>query len=68
MRAKRVDCMFCENFQVDESEHDFKYSCELGKRVMFRNPVGYWYFDNEFLFPRYCNDFKEVKINEKIPE
>ena len=57
MKAKRVDCVDCENFQTNGTINNFKYSCKLGKRVIFKKPVGYWYFTNDFLFPRYCNDF-----------
>jgi len=60
MKAKRVDCVECENFNADvEPEGEFKYSCNLGKRIMFRKPIGYYYFNVDFLFPRYCNEFKK---------
>ncbi|HCY40453.1 MAG TPA: hypothetical protein DHV48_03730 [Prolixibacteraceae bacterium] len=61
MKAKRVDCCNCHNFQAEGEQKKFKYSCKLGKRVMFRAPVGYWYFTNDFLFPRYCNEFKQIE-------
>lgn len=62
---QRVDCCLCYNFKATGQPNDFKYSCELGKIVRFKNPVGYWYFNNDFLFPRYCNEFKEIE-NEKL--
>jgi hypothetical protein len=65
MKAKRVDCGNCENFEfpcydnlIEKKEKTAR--CKLGKRVMFRvngiHPdssnwdVGYF---------RYCNDYKE---------
>lgn len=62
MKAKRVDCVDCENFKGETTEKGHKYSCLLGKRVMFRTPIGYYYFNNDFLFPRYCNDFKKTEL------
>jgi len=48
MKAKRVDCQLCKNFNIpdfDENSIDLisdimsvKPSCKLGKRVMFRMP------------------------------
>lgn len=61
MKPKRVDCCNCQRFQVEGEPKKFKYSCELGKRVMFRAPVGYWYFNSDFLFPRYCDKFEQIE-------
>lgn len=66
MKAKRVDCMCCLHLKTEEGHNKFKYWCDLGKRVMFRKPFSP--YANTFLFPRYCNDFKDDTENiiEKI--
>lgn len=60
MKPQRVDCCNCQNFQIDDGDgNDFKYFCKLGKRVMMRIFVNPHSVD--FLFPRYCNDFKQTE-------
>jgi hypothetical protein len=68
---KRVDCLECEHF-IDPIQQDpynllskviRKPACDLGKRVMFRQPRNY--FESGGFF-RYCNEFKNKVIkNEK---
>lgn len=57
MKPKRVDCCNCQNFDFDKYQE--KFFCKLGKRVMFRVPSSPYAID--FLFPRYCNDFKQIE-------
>ena len=73
MKAKRVDCIDCLNFIMDEFEkfgnkESYKVvsraKCKLGKRVMFRMPI----FLNQFSYNpvyeggyiRYCNEFEKL--------
>jgi hypothetical protein len=62
-KMKRVDCFECEHF-VEPVQKDpdnllspviQKPACDLGKRVMFRQPRNYFESGG---FPRYCNEFK----------
>lgn len=61
MKAKRVDCLHCVHFQLViqvKRKTIIKNKCELGKRVAMKALAAY---KNEFLFPRYCNDFVKHK-------
>lgn len=55
MKAKRVDCFYCQNF--DYVPYVGQSKCKLGKRVMFRLPTNI-HRDNAGFF-RYCNDYEK---------
>lgn len=70
MKAKRVDCMYCEKFieQVLEDENNIfspikeKAKCKLGKRIMFRQPIfnrpTNMVASNDYGYIRYCEDYE----------
>ncbi len=67
MRKKRVDCFDCANFVFVEpidyldGREKAKYSCKLGKRVMFRMPkrAESMMTQDAGGFFRYCNEFQK---------
>lgn len=65
---KRVHCDKCEHFIKPSFKVSFgiinlkpeeKAKCELGKRVMFRNPTSS--IDEDYGYPRYCSDFSNLR-------
>lgn len=62
---KRVHCDKCEHFvaPIFKQNGSFRLKsmakCELGKRVMFRNPTSS--IDEDYGYPRYCNDFLSLR-------
>ena len=68
---KRVDCQKCKNFIppiIDNNDFVLFHikqnaKCELGKRIMFRQPKDFFNSSlNSFGWIRYCDDFKPNQI------
>jgi len=64
MKLNRVECDTCQHFTdlVQEDPNNMMSKqiapakCGLGKRVMFRMPAYFGFYEGGWI--RYCNDFK----------
>lgn len=60
MKPKRVDCADCAN--MENRIMNKKFTCKLGKRIAFRMKSKPDKTDFYAGWPRYCNEFKPIEI------